>query len=228
MPPSPSCPCTSAICRSIVGSVIKRNLMINIIRFTSMAALLLALALLTRSQASTAAPAAAGVMVVVNSADDALLSPLTASQCQTAPGNGICTLRAAIMFANRNGGGGIILPALPGGAPYVLSIAPSGANDDTSGDLNITQELILTGEGALSTIVDGGAQDRVFYIHPGLNVIISGVTVRNGRVDLAAQNGGGIYNAGRLTLNASVVGTDFSPNVALSGGGIVNAGGSLT
>src|SRR5207249_11219378 len=90
-----------------------------------------------------------------------------------------------------------------------------------------TQDLTLTGAGALSTIVDGGAQDRVFYIHPGLNVIISGVTLRSGRADLTGQNGGGIYNSGKLWLNASVVGTDVAPNVANSGGGIANAGGWL-
>src|SRR5437764_8212678 len=138
--------------------------MTRTIQFTSTVALLLAFALLTGSQAAMGAPAAAGVMLVVNSDADAPLNPLTATQCQTAPANITCTLRAAIMFANRNGGGAIILPALPGGAPYVLSIPPAGANDDASGDLNITQDLTLTGAGALSTVIDGGGLDRVLYI----------------------------------------------------------------
>src|SRR5258706_3400184 len=88
--------------------------------------------------------------------------------CHTNPTNHICTLRAAIMNANRHlGGATIILPA----NTYILTLAPAGPDDDASGDLNITSTVSLLG--AASTIVDGGGLEGVFYINGG-NVTLSG------------------------------------------------------
>ena len=113
--------------------------------------------------------------------------------CADSAGN--CTLRAAIMEANAVPGAAAI--TLPGGT-YTLSIplVGSGAgfitdeNAAETGDLDITDDLTISGAGADTTIVDGGALDRVFHIMAESTVSISGVTIQNG----TSSTGGGISN----------------------------------
>jgi hypothetical protein len=62
----------------------------------------------------------------------------------------------------------------------VLTIPPSGANDDRTGDLNVQASLTITGAGAASTIVDGNAIDRIFLIEAPVSLSLDGVTLRNG------------------------------------------------
>jgi CSLREA domain-containing protein len=119
--------------------------------------------------------------------------------CETAPGGGICTLRAAIMAANHVPGGGATI-LLPTGT-YDLTIARVGADDETSGDLNVTQDMSIQGAGASSTIIDASGLvpgDRVLHV-VGAALTLSGVTVRNGA--LVDNNGAGI----RLDDNLSSI-----------------------
>lgn len=127
---------------------------------------------------------------------------------ETAPGNGICTLRAAIQETNALAGPDTI--NLPSGN-YTLSIA--GANEDVAatGDLDITDNLTITGADQVTTIIDGGGIDRVFQVHSG-NVDISSITVQSGNV---TGDGGGIHNKGTLTLTNCT----FLSNSAWDGGG---------
>jgi CSLREA domain-containing protein len=136
--------------------------------------------------------------------------------CATAAGG--CTLRAAIQETNALPGGDRVI--LPSGT-YRLTI--SGANEDaaSTGDLDITQDLAIEGAGAESTIIDGNASDRVFEIASGAEATISGVTIRNGRVQ--AGSGGGIVNLGTLALAQSRL-----VNSSASGGGGVANTGALT
>src|SRR5258708_1253442 len=72
-----------------------------------------------------AAPLSPPPTFTVNSPFDAVASlPLDSGPCETFPSNKTCTLRAAIEKANNFPGGGatIILPALPAGAEYGLTI----------------------------------------------------------------------------------------------------------
>jgi hypothetical protein len=130
-------------------------------------------------------------------------------------GSGSSTLRAAIMEANALAGADTI--RLPSGI-YVLTIV--GANEDAAqtGDLDITDDLIIRGEGADKTIIDGRSLDRVFTILPGSTVDITGVTVRNGNPG-PRRLGGGIDNRGTLTLTDSTV---TGNSAASGGGGIAN------
>jgi uncharacterized repeat protein (TIGR01451 family) len=133
--------------------------------------------------------------------------------CAAASGN--CTLRAAIMETNVLPGTHTIM--LPAGT-YVLSLA--GANEDNaaSGDLDIRNNLIILGDGAADTFINGNATDRVFQIIGPIGVELIGLTVTNGLSD----SGGGISNnGGTLSLTNSVV----TSNSAAQGGGIFNAGG---
>ena len=153
--------------------------------------------------------------ILVDSTADAVDANPGDGACDDGAGN--CTLRAAIMEANATAGAVAI--TLPAGT-YTLTIAAAGPNGAETGDLNITDELIVEGAGAETTIVDGGGLDRVFRVRKDNNVAISGVTVRNG----GGSNGGGISNSGPMTLTDVTV----SGNTAdVGGGGIVN-GGTLT
>ena len=97
----------------------------------------------------------------------------------------------------------------------------SGDDANVSGDLDFTKNLNLVGAGVGSTIIDGGALDRVFQVTGTFTVNISGVTVRNGNV---SDHGGGIRNdAGTLTITNSVLsGNNSGP--PFNGGGIYNTG----
>jgi len=133
----------------------------------------------------------------------------TADAVDARPGDGACatlagqcTLRAAIQEANARPGADSI--SVPPGA-YVLAIPGAGEDASATGDLDITDDLTITGSGAGNTIVDGGRLDRVFHVVGllgGPSVQISGLTVRNGSGD---RGGGGIFNSGTLALNASAV-----------------------
>jgi len=82
-----------------------------------------------------------------------------------------------------------------------------GEDAAATGDLDIIYDLTVVGADQATTIIDGGQLDRVFHIHPGAMVSISGVTITNGRTadgTVGGQggtsgfggSGGGAYNAG--------------------------------
>lgn len=154
----------------------------------------------------------------------------TADAVDANPGDGICatvggecTLRAAVMEANALLGPDVII--LPLGI-YVLAIPGSGENAAATGDLDITDDLTITGGGADRTIIDGGKLDRVFEIvsSTSITVNISGVTIHNGLAG-PAERGGGICNwSGTLTIRNCII----SGNEAIAGGGIANYYGSVT
>ncbi len=158
-----------------------------------------------------------------------------------------CSLREAIVAANQHPGEDAVL--LHAGI-YTLS-APGPA----TGNLEIQGNLVLIGDGAERTVIDGGAVDGIFYVPGGVTVQIQDVTLRNGRSPGA---GGAIRNSGDLTLlrtiltgNASVAGaagaglggaivtdghdasltirdSSIVNNTAQSAGGGIAAGGDLT
>ena len=171
---------------------------------------------------------AAPIFTVNSTADVAVDSgALDNGICETATGNGVCTLRSAIIKANHWPGGGVSinLPALPPGGKYLLTIPPSGIDDETTGNLNITGSMNISGGGAANTIIEGNSVGSTFggvvNISAGA-VNTSGVTIQNGR----AGDGGGISvdSNGRLTLTSSTVSGNSCANF---GGGIYNSG-SLT
>ncbi len=135
---------------------------------------------------------------------------------------GATSLRAAIQEANALAGRDTIV--LPSGT-YTLAI--TGINEDSSarGDLDVTSDILIMGAGASRTFIDAADLDRVFDVRPGANLILTGVTLRNG----LAVNAAGIRNAGSLELIDSVVtGNDASGAANSLGGGIGNASGTLT
>ncbi len=140
--------------------------------------------------------------------------------CENAPGN--CSLREAIIAANAAAGDDTI--TVPAGI-YTLTIAGTGEDAAATGDLDLTSNITINGAGASTTIIDGGALDRVFHVTGTFTVNISGVTVRNGNAS-GADDGGGIFNpVGTVTI----MNCTFSGNSSADGGGgIFNNGGDLT
>lgn len=156
--------------------------------------------------------------VTVNTMNDAADHQPGDGTCETGPGNGICSLRAAVQETN-------VLPGpqtidLPVGT-YQLTIPGSGEDHAETGDLDITDTLTIQGGGAAATIVDGGGLDRVFENRVGVTASISGVTLRNGN----ATSGGAVNN-----LNGDLTLTDVAAldSQATFGGGIHSTIGSLT
>jgi CSLREA domain-containing protein len=161
-------------------------------------------------------------------------------------GSGNCTLRAAVQETNAlPGHDSIDLPA----GTYSLSIM--GDEDAAaSGDLDITDDLTISGAGATTTIIDAGnlsgQPDRVFEVIGPKSVAISGVTIQNGYAH--SNYGGGIYGyQGSLALtqvsirdnragigggiysnDLELVDSTVSGNEAQQGGGIfIDAGSAL-
>ena len=131
-----------------------------------------------------------------------------------ASGGGKCSLREAIIAANTDsavkesdctpgsGANTIVLPANTN--PYKLEIAPTGGDDASSGDLNITAPVTLSGAGAKGTVIRQTKEDRVIDVErPGVR--ISGVTIESGYVP-AGEGGGVLVSEGAaLTLASSDV-----------------------
>jgi CSLREA domain-containing protein len=167
--------------------------------------------------ASGVRSAQASITFTVNSTLDAVDTNPGDGVCATS--GGLCTLRAAIMEANHTSGGGatIIMPGST--SAYAIAISPSGSDDDTTGDLNITASTNIVGTPSIPhpyIIIDAGlAGDRAFNVSSGVTVGISHVTIRNG----STLYGGGIENDGMLTLTDSTVSGNTADD---DGGGIEN------
>ncbi len=164
--------------------------------------------------ATFGALAAPGTVVVNSTADVVDLAPGDGA-CDTGGVVGPdpeCTLRAAVQEVNASASLDII--DLPAGT-YTFTIAGSGG--DAVGDLNLTTDMTIRGGGMDTTIVDAALLDRVFDVPSATTVVISDLTVRNGR---SVVNGGGIRTNGTLSLtNVSV-----RANEGSNGGGIRNDG----
>ncbi|MDJ0867493.1 MAG: choice-of-anchor Q domain-containing protein [Myxococcota bacterium] len=166
--------------------------------------------------------------------ETAIVVDSTADENAASPDNGSCTLREAIQAANddvpvdgcRSGTVALDRIVVPPGQ-YVLTLAGSG---DGVGDLDVTGSVEIVGAGAPQTVIEADHGDRVFAIAQLASATIEGVTVTGGR---GPSLGGGIHNAGQLTLrevsveeNSAVSPFSFIPSF---GGGVYNgATGTLT
>jgi CSLREA domain-containing protein len=137
-----------------------------------------------------------------------------------------CSLREAIGAANASPGADIITfdPSL-NGTPITLSIPGTGEDANATGDLDITDDLTINGNGTTNTIMSGGGIDRVFNIRGGAIVEFNFITVQNGNIN---NRGGGIWvESSTLTLNDSLVRNNTSTS-GPSGGGLFNTTGTVT
>jgi len=152
-----------------------------------------------------------------------------------------CPLREAIISANTDPFGVIIAPpgeCAPGdgdddiifdpsidGLPLLTLIAGTDEDAAATGDLDIADNLTITGNGPDNTIVDGNFLDRVFHIiGPGTTVIMTGLSITRGFLGEASR--AGIFNGGVLTLDTVNINSNFVTGAtsAATGGGITNIG----
>jgi CSLREA domain-containing protein len=144
--------------------------------------------------------------------------------------DGHCTLREAIIAANQNSVSGIrlgecaagsdmetdviLLP--PGG--YILERTDNGGeNASQTGDLDLEGSAVIRRYGEGLVVISGnGISNRIFHVQPGANIIIEGVTIRDGN---AKGDGGGIFNDGG-TLN--LINSTLTGNFATSSGALHN------
>jgi CSLREA domain-containing protein len=159
-------------------------------------------------------PVARAETITVNTTDDEVNT------------DGDCSLREAILAANSDtavdacsAGNGDDVITLPPGL-YTLTLHGAGEDDALTGDLDLTGNLTINGAGMNVSIIDGNGSDRIFDVHNGARVAISGVTVQNGN----ANSGAAINVLGALTLT----GSRLTDNVAGSVGGAIYAGGAVT
>ncbi|NET44443.1 Ig-like domain-containing protein, partial [Okeania sp. SIO2B3] len=142
----------------------------------------------------------------------------------TALGNGVVTLRAAIQEANALAGDNTINfdPNLSG----QIILSNTDSEFDGNADLDITSNIIIDGLGANNLTISGGNISRVFDIQALIppTVTINNLTIADGSV-IGTEEGGGIRNIeGNVTLNNSTV----RNNQGFNGGGISNTGGVVT
>jgi CSLREA domain-containing protein len=150
--------------------------------------------------------------------------------------DGFCTLREAVIAANKNtasGGGPGECPAgssvgadlillKPG--TYTLTRTDNGKEDSSAtGDLDIHESVIIapdpliTPPGSVTIDAVTSFKDRIFHVLSG-DVIIRGVTIARGN---SSVDGGGINNKATLTIEHSTLTVNKSGS---NGGGIYNAG----
>jgi len=132
--------------------------------------------------------------------------------------SGAGSLRAAITAANANPGADVV--AFAPGLRGTVAL--------TSGALRITDGLEIDGPGAGRLAVSGSDASRVFEIGSGVAVSIEDLSVTHGH---GLLRGGGISNAGTLTLSNAVVSDNEVvglPGAVMAvdafGGGILNTG----
>jgi hypothetical protein len=135
--------------------------------------------------------------------------------------SGTGSLRQAVLDANANPGADLI---------RFGASARDGTVVLTSGELSLTDDLKIDGPGADRLAVNGNDASRVFQISSGVAASIDGLTVTYGR---AVGRGGGILNAGTLTVSNAILsdnlvvgvpGASLGAVVDAFGGGIFNAG----
>jgi hypothetical protein len=166
--------------------------------------------------------------------------------------DGVCTLREAVIAVNTraSSGGSGECPAGTGGDTIKIAVRKvtfnlGGVNENNAatGDLDLKRAVTIEGSGASTTTIDAAGIDRVLDVRPGATVTIRSVTLTGGRApDGAAgpgtssggtyllgddgqrgEAGGGVANAGKLTLDRVTV----TGNSAGNGGAGATANAGL-
>ena len=176
---------------------------------------------------ATPAPTFAATFTVDAAAVDAPDASPGDGVCATSAGT--CSLRAAIQESNATAGTDTI--AFPAISVLhlrdVVKLTVGGAGEDFSrtGDLDVTDSVVVKGNGARRTILDAGALgDRALDVDPlgtGAAATISGVTIRGGSV---TGDGGAIRAGGTVALSRSTL----TGNSASGTGGALYVKGTAT
>jgi hypothetical protein len=131
-----------------------------------------------------------------------------------------------VTTTNDNGAGSLRAQIAAAAAGDTIVFAPGLSGQTitlTSGEILINKSLTLDGSALATPIaVSGNNASRVFNIGASGVVTLNGFTVRNGRVN---GKGGGILNAGNLTLmEMTITNNETITSFGNDGGGIANSG----
>ncbi len=201
--------------------------------YRSLTALFIAsLLLLNPLFARAGLPISAGDEVIVLNVDTTIDTNASSYQlCQDFTPND-CSLRGAITHANDHPNQQFKIILEP--ATYFLTI-PGYDDENEMGDLDISGNLELVGQGVSLTTINANQLDRVLQVMPKSNVELRDLTITGG-LSAPSLSGGGIYNHGELRLvNSRVTGNhagdglpvgpdDIKAGNGGNGGGLYNAG----
>jgi hypothetical protein len=147
-------------------------------------------------------------------------------------GNGLISLRSAVIAANANPGSTINIPA----GTYTLSIGGDDGNGDpnpTVGDLDVLSSITIKGAGPGSTIIQAGTSfdhgiDQIltlnsYYTSKGQSAILSNFTASVSDVTFRY---GTCTNLN--TQSGSYAGGAISYDAGYNNGAVYNTGGSMT
>lgn len=165
--------------------------------------------------------------------------------------NGQCSLREAVINANNGDQSGSTdcpagTPPMVGdadtitfspsldGTPIVLTLTGAGENAALTGDLDVTDNLGIFGNGRDATVIDGGGADRILDAQPTtpplnqLSLLVESLTLRNGA---GVQRGGAVYmrdlSSVLVVEDAEITGNETAGVGLTAGGGGIYAEGSL-
>ncbi len=155
--------------------------------------------------------------------------------------NGLCSLREAVVAANTNApfggcpaGSGTDVIYIPAGV-YTLTIAGAGENEAATGDLDLREDVVISGEGVGVTIIQGNNLDRVFHIVPVItlppttvDVQMDNLTIAGGYTQNIGAGGGGILLEGSsnsLNIRECEIRNNRTPSGV--GGGLDNWLGTM-
>ena len=164
--------------------------------------------------------------IVVTTTDDVVDAPNLTSVAALLTDNGtdgFISLREAIIAVNAGTGGDTIDLGV---GTYTLSIGGAGEDAATTGDLDILQNVTITGAGAGITTIDaslltGGDADRVLNLLNNADVTITGVTITGGSLGDGA--GISVEGGASLTMNESMIAGNNAGGG--KGGGLYNDDG---
>jgi hypothetical protein len=128
-------------------------------------------------------------------------------------------------------GAGSLRQAINDAAPgNTIAFAIAGTITLTSGELVINKNLNLIGLGVARLAISGNHSNRVFTINSNVTACISGLAIRDGATANGTNgtnyaSGGGIYNAGTLTLEGCLVTNNATGNGGSGSNGYGSNGG---
>lgn len=166
---------------------------------------------------------------------------LSITGCNASDSYAHCSVREAIGVANVAGGNWAI-NLLSG--TYQLTLTGAHDQDNAHNEVTLSANITVQGTGVGGTTIQQSSivGNRVMLVGPSATCVISGTTITGGHginslTFGAAEPGGGIYNAGTLTLiNSAVTGNRAGDGVSTGpgvfppgadGGGIYNDASAL-
>lgn len=175
------------------------------------------------------------LVAIASTADAATFTVNTTSDARdTVPGDGVCSafglvpagrcsLRAAIMEANAQGGSHTIV--LPEGV-YQLDEAGNDEDQAVTGDLDIRADITLQNDSELTPLLTQSVGDRFFEVHPGARLALGNIALAGGQALSGPRPYGGailVWYSAEAQLDRTLL----TGNLARRGGAIHSWGNLL-